>query len=367
MGADFYFCSHRLLLARGLQRAGYQVVVLTHVIEDGDRIRREGFKLIESSLRRGGLNPFQDLRSLVQTVGTYRAERPDLAHHVGIKPILYGSIASAITATPATVNAFAGTGYLFNSQRPIARAVSAMVSRLMKALLSRARSRVILQNAEAGDSMVASGMVSRDRLVIIRGSGVDLAEYTPSPEPAGTPVVVLASRMLWDKGVREFVQAARILRAQSVRVRMALVGAPDPANPSAIATSELESWRDEGIVEWWGHRRDMPSVFAACHIVCLPSYHEGLPKVLIEGAACGRPLIASDIAGCREVVKHMENGLLVKVKDAEGLAAAIRDLAEDGKLRRSLGANGRRLAVDNFSIDRVIDQTRALYDELLTA
>ena len=356
-----------MLLARGLKGAGYEVVVLTHVIDDGDRIRREGFKLIESSLQRASLNPFRDIRSLIQTVGAYRSERPDLAHHVGIKPILYGSFASAVTATPATVNAFAGTGYLFNSSRPFARAVGTLVSALMRALLNRGRSRVILQNDEAGESMVASGLIARDRVVIIRGSGVDLAEYTPSPEPVGVPVVVLASRMLWDKGVAEFVEASRILRAQNVPVRMALVGAPDAANPSAIATSVLESWRDEGIVEWWGHRRDMPSVLAESNVVCLPSYHEGLPKVLIEGAACGRPLIASDIAGCREVVRHMENGLLVKVKDAASLAAAIRTLVEDRELRVRLGKNGRQLAVDNFSIGRVIEQTRALYDELLTA
>jgi glycosyltransferase involved in cell wall biosynthesis len=210
-------------------------------------------------------------------------------------------------------------------------------------------------------------MLRPDRIAVIRGSGVDLDEFAPTPEPPGTPLVVLPGRMLWDKGVGDFVKAAGILRQRNVHVRMALVGAPDVANPSAIPDAQLEAWRDGGDVEWWGHQADMPSVLAQSHIVCLPSYHEGVPKALIEGAASGRALVASDISGCREVVEDGKNGLLVPPGDAEMLANAIERLAGDGDLRQQLGINGRRVAVENFSIESVVQKTQAIYEELLAA
>ncbi|HET7612919.1 MAG TPA: glycosyltransferase family 4 protein [Gemmatimonadaceae bacterium] len=367
IGADWYFCSHRLLLARGLHQAGYEIVVLTHVTNDGERIRKEGFRLVESTLARGSLNPLSDVRAFVGTLRAYRRERPDIAHHVGIKPILYGSLAGVMTSTPGLVNAFAGMGYLFNTTDRKARIVRGGVVAAMKALLNRRNTRVILQSEDARDSMVKTGFLAHERIAVIRGSGVDISEFVPSPEPPGVPVVVLASRMLWDKGVREFVEASRMLKARKVPVRMALVGAPDSANPSAIAVSQLEAWRDDGSVEWWGHRSDMPSVFAQCHVVCLPSYHEGVPKVLIEAAASGRPLIASDIPGCREVARHMENAMLVEPRSASALADAISVLARDKALRLRLGERGRQIAVDEFSIDDVIARTRAVYDELVPA
>ncbi|HJQ54930.1 MAG TPA: glycosyltransferase family 4 protein [Gemmatimonadaceae bacterium] len=367
IGADWYFCSHRLQLARGLQRAGFEIVVLTHVRADGERIRSEGFRLIESSLQRASLNPINDIKSLFGTLSAYRAEKPDVAHHVGIKPILYGSLASLMTSTPAMVNAFAGTGYLFNSSDRSARAIRVVVSRFMKWLLNRGNARVLLQSDHARDVMVQSGMLRPDRIAVIRGSGVDLDEFAPTPEPPGTPLVVLPGRMLWDKGVGDFVKAAGILRQRNVHVRMALVGAPDVANPSAIPDAQLEAWRDGGDVEWWGHQADMPSVLAQSHIVCLPSYHEGVPKALIEGAASGRALIASDIPGCREVVEDGKNGLLVPPGDAETLANAIERLAGDRDLRQQLGNNGRRVAVENFSIESVVQKTQAIYEELLAA
>jgi len=367
IGADWYFCSHRLLLARGLHQAGFEIVVLTHVTNDGDRIRKEGFRLVESTLARGSLNPLSDVRSFVGTLRTYRREKPDIAHHVGIKPILYGSLAGLMTSTPALVNAFAGMGYLFNSTDRKARVVRLGVVAAMKALLNRSNSRVILQSEESKASLVRTGFLSKERTVVIRGSGVNVSEFAPTPERPGVPLAILPSRMLWDKGVREFVEASLILKARKVPVRMALVGAPDPANPSAISVPQLEAWRDDGSVEWWGHQGDMPAVFAQSHIVCLPSYHEGVPKVLIEGAACGRPLIASDIPGCREVARHMENAVLVEPRSASALADAIGLLANDKELRLRLGARGRRMSVEEFSVEDVIARTRALYEELVPA
>ena len=367
IGADWYFCSHRLDLALGLRQAGYDVAVLTHVTapQYRDRILASGFRLIESPLQRGSMNPFSDVRAMGSTLRTYRAERPELAHHVGIKPILYGSLACVLTSTPAFVNAFAGTGYLFNSSHTKARAVRTVVSRLMRALINRGNSRIILQSPEAREELVASGMADADRIVLIRGSGVDLSVFAPVPEPPGRVTVVLPARMLWEKGVGDFVEAARILAAERVPVSMVLVGAPDRANPATISERQLEEWRKSGVVDWLGHRTDMASVMAASHVVCLPSHHEGVPKVLIEAAASARPIVASDIPGCREIVRHMENGLLFRKEDPKSLAEAIRRLVEDAPLRARLGRRGRAMAEASFSIEQVVEQTTRLYESLL--
>jgi glycosyltransferase involved in cell wall biosynthesis len=202
---------------------------------------------------------------------------------------------------------------------------------------------------------------------LIRGSGVDMNIFTPRPEPEGVPVVILAARMLWAKGIGEFVDAARLLREQKVEARFVLVGESDPGNPSAVPVWQLEQWHDSGVVEWWGACSDMPRVFAEAHVVCLPSYYpEGVPKVLIEAAACGRPIVTTDVPGCREVVRHEENGLLVPTRDPVALAAALRRLIMSPALRDFLGRRGREIAVAEFGLERVIAETLAVYGDLLS-
>jgi glycosyltransferase involved in cell wall biosynthesis len=209
--------------------------------------------------------------------------------------------------------------------------------------------------------------VEASRSVLIRGSGVDLARYTPAPEPEGVPLVVLPARMLRDKGVEEFVAAARMLKQAGVNARFALVGDPDPENPAAISLAQLAAWREEGAVEYWGWRDDMATVFRQAHLVCLPSYREGLPKALIEAAACERALVTCDVPGCREVVSDGDNGLLVPARDSAALARALRRLIEDAGLRRALARRSRERAVAEFSLERVIADTLALYRALLAA
>ncbi len=224
---------------------------------------------------------------------------------------------------------------------------------------------MILQNPDDLERLAAAG-AARQRLVLIAGSGVDLQRITPQPEPDGPVAVLLASRMIWKKGVAILVEAARRLRAEGVAARFLLAGDSDPGNPAAIPPAQLADWAREGVVEWLGFEDDMPALLAGSHIVCLPSsYGEGVPKSLIEGAAAGRPLVTTDTPGCRSIARDGENGILVPPENPDALAAALRRLIEDPALRRQMGARGRAIAEAAFGLDRVNAETLALYRDLL--
>jgi glycosyltransferase involved in cell wall biosynthesis len=362
---DWYFCSHRLFLAVAAREAGYDVSVVTRVRSHGKQIRDAGLDLIPLDIARRGMNPLNELRILQRLLSIYRAEQPDLVHHVALKPVLYGGIAARLAGIPHIVNAMAGLGYLFTSGSFKARAARPVVKRAYRLLLNRPGGRVILQNPDDVELMCGCDILARDRVALIRGSGVDTRRYCVRPESPGEPLVVLASRLLWDKGVGEFVAAARQLRRQGVRARFVLVGVSDDGNPSAIPNGQLRAWREEGVVEWWGRRDDMPAVFAQSHIVCLPSYGEGVPKVLIEAASCGRPIVTTDAPGCREIVRDGENGFLVPVRDADVVSRALQRLIEYPDLRRAMGARGREIVEREFTQEMVIQETLALYEELL--
>jgi glycosyltransferase involved in cell wall biosynthesis len=302
---------------------------------------------------------------LLEVASLYLREKPDVVHQVSVKPILYGTMAARLCGTPAVVNALTGLGYVFVTETLMARLLRAGICAAYRLTLSKAGSKLIFQNADDLELFVGRGLVPRERTVLIRGSGVDVAHFTPRPEPAGVPLVVLPARMLWDKGVGEFVEAARALRAEGTQARFALVGDPDFDNRAAIPAAQLARWKAEGAVECWGHREDMREVYAQAHVVCLPSYREGLPKALMEAAAAGRPLVAADVPGCREVVRHEETGLRVPARDAAALARALRRLIEDEPLRRRLGARARRAAVEELSQELVCERTLGVYRALL--
>ena len=361
---DWYFCSHRLPLARAAKAAGYEVVVATRVSAHAEAIRAEGFKLVPIGLRRSGRNPWRELKAILEIVGIYRRERPDLVHHVALKPVLYGAIAARLAHVPAVVNALAGLGFVFASASRKARLLRPWVVGALRLSVDADGSALIMQNPDDRKMLVEAGIVKAARIRLIRGSGVDIRRFAPSPEPAGTPLVMLPSRLLWDKGVGEFVAAAGLLRERGAEARFALVGDGDPGNPATIPEGRLRAWQAEGAVEWWGRREDMPAVLASSHVVCLPSYREGLPKVLLEAAACGRPLVATDVPGCREIVIDGGNGLLVPPRDAPALAEAIGRLIKEPGLRADMGRRGRELVEAQFSEERVVAQTLAVYREL---
>lgn len=362
---DWFFCLHRLSLAVAAKRAGFEVSVATRVAEHGTVIESAGLRLIPLRLSRRSRNPLTEARLIADLVGLYRRERPDIVHHVAMKPVIYGSLAARLTGRRAVINALTGLGFLFTSDRLSARLLRPLVEAAFRGLLNAPICRTIVENPDDLRQLTDDGVVEPERIRLIRGSGVDLAKFSPSPEPEGPPLVVLPARMLWDKGVGEFVDAARRLREEGVQARFALVGQRDPENPSAIAEAQLREWARSGVVEYWGFRSDMPKVFAQCHIVCLPSYREGLPVSLLEAAACTRAIVTTDVPGCREAVRDEENGLLVPRGDSAALAAALSRLIADPALRRTMGARGRARAEKEFSVDSVVAQTLSLYREML--
>lgn len=362
---DWYFCSHRFELAVAALHDGYQVTVVTRVQNHGDKIKGAGFGLIPIQLQRHGHNPWRDLVLIRQLWRIYRAELPDIVHHVAIKPVLYGSLVARMARIPAVVNALTGLGYVFTSRQLKARLLRPFVGLAYRLLLNRECSKVILQNPDDVRMLTQRRILDPKRIVLIRGSGVDTKKFTPTPEPTGMPVILFPSRMLWDKGVREFVDGAVQLKNEGVQARFVIVGDSDPGNPAAVPYEQLKDWQRSGAVEWWGGRNDMPEVFSSANIVCLPSYREGLPKVLIEAAACGRAIVATDVPGCREIVRHGDNGLLAPARDARALAAALRQLILDPSLRRRMGERGREIVVAEFSVERIAQETLALYLSLL--
>jgi glycosyltransferase involved in cell wall biosynthesis len=365
VASDWYFYCHRLPLATRLAAAGYDVHVATPLGRFREKIEDAGIKHTSIPFDRQGRNPFADVRTVSALVRLYRELRPDVVHHVAIKPIVYGSLAARLTRIPAVVNAMPGMGYVFLSKQLLSRTIRPGVMAAYKLLVNAPNSRVILQNPDDLERWVSWGVMRRDRIALIRGAGVDTSHFTPTEEPSGTPLVILPARLLFDKGVGEFVEAARQLRARGVAVRMALVGEGDPGNPASVAPKDLRAWADEGIIELFGWRDDMREVIREAHVVCLPSYGEGLPKALLEAAACGRAIVATDVPGCREIVTHEDNGILVPVRDATSLARAIERVVSDRDLRRRMGERGRTRALEEFSVDIVADATLKLYADLL--
>jgi glycosyltransferase involved in cell wall biosynthesis len=362
---DWYFWSHRLDLARAVRDAGMEVLVATRVGDYGKRIEDEGFRLIPIRMSRGSWNPLREAATVLDVTRLYRRERPDLVHHVAMKPMLYGSIAARLAGVPAVVNAFAGLGYAFIAEHQSARLLRGLIGWALRWALALPRSRVIVQNDTDREQLVQAGIVHPSQVVVIRGAGVDTTTFSPTPEPAGTPVIMLASRMLWDKGVGEFVEAIRLLKARGLDFKGVLVGMLDEDNPACIPHERLRSWQADGVIEWRGHKDDMPRVLASAHIVVLPSYREGFPKVLLEAAACARPIVATDVPGCREIVQHGVNGLLVPPRDAKALAEAIATLVQDRAMRLRMGTCGREIVKREFSAEQVARETLEVYRELL--
>ncbi len=360
---DWYFWSHRLDLARAARDAGYDVIVATRVTDHGERIRAEGFQLESLEMVRRSRNPFREAVAVVELARLYRRVRPDVVHHVAMKPILYGSVAAWLTRVPAVINAFAGLGYTFMDGRN--RLLRWGMKTALRTVLSLGHSVVLVQNHDDQDRLVGEGVALASRTRIIAGSGIDVAVYALQPQPSGVPIVVLPARMLWDKGVGEFVEAARRLKRKGLHARFILVGRRDEHNPAAISEIRLKEWMQEGVVEWWGHREDMPAVYAEATLVVLPSYREGLPKVLLEAAACGRAMVATDVPGCREIVRDRFNGLLVSPKDSVALAAAIEELLSDREAREIMGQRSRTRVVAEWSGPRITEQVLALYQDMV--
>lgn len=364
---DWYFRLHWIDLARAARDAGFEVLLAMRVQEHGEEISRQGFKLFPISLLRRSVNPIRECLAVVELARLYRAQKPDLVYHVAIKPILYGSLAARLVGVPSVINVFAGLGYAYTSEELRARLLRLCLKFGLNAACRSAGSIAVFQNEEDRAQLVRDHVVRESQTRVIRGTGVDTDRFRPTSDEdeSGEPIVLLACRMLWDKGVGEFMEAARLVRRQKPGVRFVLAGRCDEDNPASIQPEQLQQWQKERVIEWWGHRSDMPVVLGSAAVVVLPSYREGLPVSLLEAAACGKPIIATDVPGCREVVRHRINGLLIPPRNAMALADAIVLLLENPELRHETGRRGREIVVKEFSSMIVIRQTLALYHELL--
>jgi glycosyltransferase involved in cell wall biosynthesis len=363
---DWYFWSHRRPIAAAALQNGYDVYVATRVGDCGEKIIGAGFRLIPLRLNRSSYSLFHELRTVRQLRSIYRQVKPDIVHHIALKPILYGSMAALGDRRMQVINAFAGLGYLVSSTSFKARALKQVLWKIFRFLLNRPNSFLLLQNREDRDLLVADVGVLPEKTTIIRGSGVDIHEFQATAELPGVPIVLLSSRMLWIKGISDFVDAAKLLRARGVNARFVLAGDTDLGSPGAIPREKLQEWQNAGSVEWWGHQQSMPQMLQQATLVCLPSHGgEGVPKALIEAAASERAIVATDVPGCRDIVRHGINGLLVATKNPAALADAIATLLNDASLRAEMGRRGRKIAVNEFSEEKVIQQTLALYRKLL--
>lgn len=360
---DWYFLSHRLPMACAALRAGYEVHVATNVVDGGAAIESYGFKLHALNWRRGSARPHDLIRILGEIRALYKRLKPDLVHHVGVQPAIIGALAS-IGLPVVKLHAMAGLGFAFTSKTLRARVTGFAMRLLMRGLLNRPRNAVLVQNPDDRAAVTALG-ISPERIFLIPGSGVDTEALVPMPEPAGVMTVGYVGRLLADKGVRSLVEAHDILAARGRDIRFVLAGDPDPANPASIPQAEIDSWKQTAGLDVLGHIKDIREVWAMSHIAVLPSRREGLPKSLLEAAACGRPIVATDVPGCREIARPDVNALLVPADDAVALAEAIDRLASDTALRRRFGAAGRAMVEAEFSEHHIGREIVALYAKLL--
>ena len=365
-----YQYNFRRSLAVAAKEAGYDVLLVSPAGPYTQKLCDLGFRWIAAPMRRRSLNPLRELLLVAWLWRLLRAERPDVVHGFTIKCAIYGALAARLTGA-ARVNAVAGMGYVFVNDAPLARALRPIVRALMRLALGGRKARLILQNADDVALFENSGVVAKSKIRLIAGSGVDCERFVPpacndADRRGRSPRVVLAARMLWDKGIGEFVEAGRILKSQARQLEVILAGLPDAGNPAAISTQVLVDWRSAGVANWLGHVDDMPHLLAEADIVVLPSYREGLPKSLIEAAACARPLVAADVPGCREVVSDGVDGLLVPARDAPALACAIARLLDDPALAARLGEAARAKALAEYDERRIVARTLEVYRELVS-
>ena len=363
---DWAFISHFFERAVAAQYAGYNVGISAHCGEKRVVLESSGFAIYPHNISRSGTNPLVEIRNLFAMVKVFRSSKPDIIHLIALKPIVIGAIAARIYGKAQVVCAPIGMGYLFSSSDRKARLLQPLVRFVLRRLLNFKNTQVIIENDEDCESLVSGNFVKMINIQVIKGAGVDLSLYKAIPENLDAQVVTMFSRVLRDKGVLDYVEAAKIVHREFPNAVFQLVGDCDPGNPTSFSENEVRSWESAGSIRWLGYRNDVPALLAASNIVCLPSYREGLPKTLIEACAAQRAIVATDVTGCREVVTHGSNGLLVPVRNPEQLATAISQLLGDQVQRTTFAKNGRLRAENEFASPIVIEQTLAVYKKVMS-
>ncbi|MEN3158179.1 glycosyltransferase family 4 protein [Alkalimonas sp. NCh-2] len=366
VNADWAFIVNRLPIAIEALKHGYDVHIACAFTGREDELRSYGFTLHEVPFTRSGLNPFVEMATVANVFRLIRFLKPDLIHAVTIKPVIYGGIVSRALRVPAFVAAISGLGFVFTSDTMKASILRRFAKLAYKFALSGKNIKVIFQNTFDRNTIQAAAKIKDNNIVMIKGSGADLDEYSVSTPPVGTPVVAMACRLLKEKGVFEYVEAANKLREKGIDCKFQLIGSPDYGNPHSITDEQLIQWQHEGVVELLGHRTDIATLFSNANIIVLPSYYgEGLPKVLIEAAACGRPVVTTDNPGCAEAVVDNVTGIIVPARDVDALSDAIELLINDEILRTQMGREGRLFAEKMFDIKAVVQVHLSVYKQLL--
>lgn len=366
---DWYFWSHRKDLARKLLAHGYDVFLGTRAQgELVGRIEDCGIKLKQLPFRRSLRNPILDILASIKMLAAIHSTKPDVVHFVALKPVLLGFISVLLLRKVVFVHAIAGFGYIFTANSSFAVTAKWIVNILLRTILRRRNSFVLVQNLDDKLKAQKNFGLAENKVFLIPGSGVDTERFSPTlarKYAAGEKLlVVLPARMLFEKGCREFVAAAEVINKKDKICRFALVGGVDFENPGGIPKKQIDEWVSTEIVEWWGHVEDMAEVYNQADIVCLPSYGEGLPKALLEAAACGKPLVATDVPGCRDICVDKKTGITVRPKDVTSLVSALGQLLDDAELRERYGHNARAIVVSQFSLEQISKQTIVFYNEI---
>tara|TARA_B110000263_G_scaffold139379_1_gene120892 strand:- start:142 stop:1278 length:1137 start_codon:yes stop_codon:yes gene_type:complete len=362
---DRYFLSHRLHLAQYAIKKGYQVGLLCKISKHKEFLENEGIQVFDWSLVRGSFNLFFEIKAIYEILITLLKFAPDVLHAVALKPVIYASFASKLVFLKSRVFALGGLGFIFSSDKILAKLLRPLIVLVLKFTFSGNKSRLIIQNIDDKRTLINLKVIRDEKIDLIKGAGVDMKIFSFIKEPSQIPEVILPARLLWDKGVGEFVLAADILKKRGINAKFTLLGETDPHNPECIPDDQIEDWKKEGAVDVAGFQDDMAKCIQDCAVVCLPSYREGLPKSLLEAASCGRPIVTTDVPGCREIVQDGVNGYLVPSKNPDLLAEALSRLLTDRKLREVMGLKGREFVEREFSAEIVAIKTEKIWNSLL--
>lgn len=363
---DRFFLSHLLERAQYIQDKGWEIIVATEKTSDDyfRRIQQFGFKVYDTQIKRKSINPFSQLQDVITLSKIYKHEKPDVCWHLGAKYIFWGTIAVKLFIPHVKIiNSPIGLGFIYVSKSFKARLLRPLVTLLYKMLLNPKNSFVIVENHDDIDFFVKINAVKEASVVLIPGAGINTRTFTPSKTKEKICQVVMLSRLIREKGVYEYIQAAKILHEEKVPVKMILVGEPDYGSPSSVTESEYKMLQQCDFIKCLGYRKDVLEILQSSHVCCLPSYREGLPRALIEATSCGLAVITTDTVGCRDIILN-ENGLLVKVGDVTALCNAIRFMVDNPTERKKMGAKGRELALTRFDSKEICDQTYQVLADL---
>lgn len=360
---DTHFWNHSRFLAEFMQARGATIYVLAGETGLRKKIEGAGFGFAAWRIDRKNMNPIRERPAFSEALAVYRRVQPDYAHHLALKAILHGSLLAKLFQVHS-INHFSGLGQLFTEESRSARIARWVLCKLLRFNFSSARSIATFETRFDRDLFVRTGVVSENQAVLTKGVGVDTEAFQHVKNNNEVPVVLLAGRYLRPKGVEEFAEAARLLRSRGVKARFIMAGQVDPANPASVSSEAVARWVAEGIVEDLGFQTDMPAVLKSADIVCFPSYYrEGIPRILLEAGACGRPVVAADIPGAREVIHHRKSGFIVPKRDPVALADALSQLLKDGEMRSSFGRFARDMVISQFDVKQVTSEIVSLYHE----